>query len=342
VKEARVIYASARKLPSQDPNDPDYRRLHYLRYADDWLLGFAGPKEEAETIKESLRTFLRDQLKLELSEEKTLITHANTQTARFLGYEIHSAHSDDKRDHRGRRSVNGHIMLRVPWDAIMSICSRYERQGKPRARADMLDDTDFSIVGRYGAELRGYINYYTLAHNVGKLSRAKWAMETSMLKTLANKHKSTVTKMARKYRTKIATPTGRQRCFQVKVNRTTSKAESKGEGKERPPLVAQFGGFSIKRRKDAVLVDQQPPHAYTKGTELLKRLQANECELCGSTQQVEVHHIRKLADLNRLGRKEVPRWMRVMMARRRKTLVLCRNCHEAIHSGQPTRQPDAT
>ena len=274
---------------------------------------------------------MRDQLKLELSAEKTLITHATSQTARFLGYEIYSAHADSQRDQRGRRSVNGHIMLSVPWDGMTAVSSRYERRGKPDARPDRLDDTDFSIVGRSGAELRGYVNYYALAHNASKLARAKWAMETSMLKTLANKHKSTVTKMARKYRTRIETPTGKQRCFQVK--------ESRGAGK--PPLVAQFGGFSLRRRKDAVLVDQQPPRAYTKGTELLKRLQADECELCGSIRQVEVHHIRKLADLKRPGRKEVPGWMRLMAARRRKTLVLCRSCHEAIHAGRPAGQRGA-
>jgi group II intron reverse transcriptase/maturase len=328
VKEAHAVYATARQLPSQDPNDPGYRRLHYVRYADDVLLGFAGPREEAEVIKERLRRFLGEHLKLELSVEKTLITHATSQAARFLGYEIYSAHADSKRDQRGRRSINGHIMLRVPWDVITALCSRYERRGKPDARPDMLDDTDFSIVGRYGAELRGYVNYYALAYNVSKLWRAKWAMETSMLKTLANKHKSTVTRMARKYRTRIETPDGKQRCFQVKVDR----------GADKPPLIAQFGGFPLKHRKDAVLVDQQPPRAHTKGTELLKRLQAEACELCGSTRQVEVHHIRKLADLNRPGRKEMPGWMRVMAARRRKTLVLCRSCHEAVHAGRPTPQ----
>ena len=108
------------------------------------------------------------------------------------------------------------------------------------------------------------------------------------------------------------------------------------EGKR--PLVAQFGGFSIRRRKDAILVDQRPPGAYTKGTELLKRLQADACELCGSTFQVEVHHLHKLADLKRQQRKEVPGWLRLMAARRRKTLVVCRVCHEAIHAGRPPRQ----
>jgi len=327
-KEASAADQAARQLPSQDPDDPNYRRLHYVRYADDWRLSFAGPKAEAEAIRERLRAFLRDHLKLELSEDKTLITHAASKAARFLGYKISSMHADDKRDYRGRRSVNGHIMLKVPWDVITSIGSRYERRGKPEVRPDMLDDDDFSIIGRYGMELRGYVNYYALAHNVGKLYRLKWTMATSMLKTLANKHKSSVMKMAGKYRASVTTPTGVLTCFQAVVHR--------GEGKK--PLVAQFGGLAIRRRKDAVLVDQRPPTAYTKGTELLKRLQANACELCGSTLQVEVHHLRKLADLKRRGRKEVPSWRRLMAARKRKTLVTCRACHEAIHAGRPTRR----
>ena len=200
-EEARAIYRVVRKLPSQDMADPTYRRLHYIRYADDWLLGFAGPKAEAEEIKVKLQSFLRDHLNLELSADKTLITHAGDKAARFLGYEISSMHADDKRDRRDRRSVNGHVRLNVPWDVIRSICSRYERRGKPDSRIQFIDDDDFSIIGRFGAELRGYVNYYLLAHNVGKLYRLKWTMETSMLKTLANKHKSTVTKMAAKYRT---------------------------------------------------------------------------------------------------------------------------------------------
>jgi len=127
-------------------------------------------------IKGRLRSFLRETLKLELSEDKTLITHAADQAARFLGYAISNMHADDKRDRRGRRSVNGHVMLKVPWDVITSICSRYKRRGKPESRPDMLHDDAFSIIGRYGAELRGYANYYTMAHNVGKLYRLKWAM----------------------------------------------------------------------------------------------------------------------------------------------------------------------
>jgi Lon protease-like protein len=100
----RVLRKQRRKLPSQDPQDPHYRRLRYVRYADDWVLGFSGPKTEAEEIKRELRDFLRETLKLELSEEKTLITHARTEAAKFLGYHLVSQHVDDKLDHRGERA----------------------------------------------------------------------------------------------------------------------------------------------------------------------------------------------------------------------------------------------
>jgi group II intron reverse transcriptase/maturase len=327
-EESRAIYRVVRKLPSQDMADPTYRRLHYIRYADDWLLGFAGPKAEAEEIKVKLQSFLRDHLNLEFSADKTLITHAGDKAARFLGYEISSMHADDKRDQRDRRSVNGHIMLKVPWDAIRSMCSRYERRGKPESRVQFIDDDDFSIIGRFGTELRGYVNYYLLAHNVGKLYRLKWSMETSMLKTLANKHKSTVTKMAAKYRRRVTTPGGALTCFRSVIEREAGKK----------PLVAQFGGFAIRRQKDAILVDQRPPLSYMRGSELLKRLQADECEVCESTVRVEVHHLRKMADLNRHRRRPVPTWFRLMATRKRKTLIVCRACHEAIHAGRPTKQ----
>src|SRR3982751_6606781 len=196
----RALRRQRRTLPSQDPNDPDYRRLRYVRYADDWLLGFAGPKREAEAIRSKIRDFLRDKLKLELSESKTLITHAASQAAHFLGYEIRTQHADDKLDHRGQRSVNGAIGLFVPRPVIRQRCALYLSEGKPAQRSLLLDDEDFTIVAKYQAEYRGIVQYYLLAQDLFRLGRLRWVMETSMLKTLAGKHRSTVTTMARKYK----------------------------------------------------------------------------------------------------------------------------------------------
>ncbi len=132
--------------PSGDPYDPGYRRLRYVRYADDFVLGFIGPKAEAKQIKESLETFLRDSLKLELSKEKTLITHATSQAAKFLGYELVNQQVHDKLDRNGRRKVNGIIGLRVPAKVIEQHCQAYMKNGKPAHRSYLLHDGEIFIV----------------------------------------------------------------------------------------------------------------------------------------------------------------------------------------------------
>lgn len=324
--EARRLGLQRRRLPSQDPNDPDYRRLRYSRYADDWLLGFAGPKHEAEDIKSRIAVFLREELKLQLSPSKTLITHATSQAARFLGYEITAQHCDTKIT-RNRRAVNAAIGLFVPKTVIRQRCALYMKKGKPAQRGALIHDDDFTIVAKYGAEYVGLVQYYLLAQDVFRLQRLRWVMETSMLKTLAGKHRSTVAKMARRYKTTIDTPSGPRTVFQVKVERDRG----------RKPLVARFGGIPLKRVRTAVLTDQRPVMASTRRNELIHRLLAGRCEICESMTDLEVHHIRKLADLNKPGRREKPSWVRLMAMRRRKTLVICRRCHEDIHAGRATK-----
>ena len=214
--------------------------------ADDILLGFAGPKDEAEEIKRRLAQFLQEDLKLELSETKTLITHARTNAARFLGYEITTQHANQILTD-GRRKANGSIRLRVPGDVIKAKCTRYKSRGKPERRPELQNDEDYSIISRYGAEYRGIVQYYLLAGDVHRLDRLHWIMVTSLLKTLAGKYDSSVSKMARKYGATIETPYGPRRCLQVSVDR--------GEG--RKPLVATFGGIPLRRQKNAVLRDRE-------------------------------------------------------------------------------------
>src|SRR5271165_2715700 len=128
--EARRLFLEMRALPSTDPMDPGYRRLKYIRYADDHILGFTGPKAEAGEIKARLAEFLRETLGLELNQQKTLITHARSQRARFLGYDITVQHCDTKLT-KGQRSANGRIALKVPPDVIRAQCARYRKHGKP-------------------------------------------------------------------------------------------------------------------------------------------------------------------------------------------------------------------
>jgi group II intron reverse transcriptase/maturase len=329
-EEAKRLGQQQRQLPSYDPADPGYRRLRYCRYADDFLLGFAGPKAEARQIKEQLATFLRAQLKLELSPEKTLITHATTQAARFLGYELVSQHCDTRLDRQRCRSINGVVGLRLPAAVVEKRCALYQRNGKPHHRTELLHDSDYTIVVLYQSEYRGFVQYYALAQNRAWLDRLRWVMETSLLKTLAAKHRTSVAKIRRKLQTTVSTEAGPRRCLEVQQPRPG-----------RPPLIARFGGLSLARQRQAHLPDPPTGRYRPRRSELLQRLLAEECELCQSREQVQVHHIRKLADLQRPGRRAKPGWAQVMAARQRKTLVVCGACHAAIHAGKPPRQPPA-
>jgi len=310
-----------RSVPSLDSYDPDYRRLRYTRYADDFLLSFAGPKSEAEEIKQCLTRFLREELKLELSKTKTLITHASTEAARFLNYDIRVQRCDTWRDSRGRRGANGKIALKVPRDALQRLCARYMKCGKPTHRGELILNGDYDIIATHQAEYRGYVQYYALAQDLYRLDKLRWVMGTSLLKTLASKYKSTVSKMARRYRGTVDTESGPRKVLKVVVKR---------EGKK--PLVAVFGGIPLRTRKAARISDRVVRLGFS-GSELIQRLLAERCEMCSCTENIEVHHIRKLADLKKPGRKEKPLWVQRMAAIRRKTLVVCKACHGAIHHG---------
>ena len=316
--KARQLRGQLRRLPVGDPRDPGFRRLRYSRYADDHLLGFIGPKAEAEEIKDQLARFLRGELALELNADKTLITHARTRAARYLGYEIIVQHGDSKIT-KGQRSVNGKIALRVPLDVIRAKRAPYRRHGKAWHRAAMQNLDDYDIVKTYAAEYRGVVQYYLLANDVWRFKSLRWDAQTSMLKTLAAKHQSSVAKMAAKHRAKIATPFGLRQCFEARVER---------DGK--PALVARFGGIPLIRNKDAVLTDRVRVQVPYPRKELVIRLRARRCELCGDVGPVLVHQVRRLASLGQPGPGQ-PAWAALMASKRRKTLVVCRSCHDAIH-----------
>jgi group II intron reverse transcriptase/maturase len=315
---ARELARQMRSTPYGDPMDPSYRRLKYIRYADDHILGFIGPKAEAEQIKTALAKFLRETLALELNQAKTLITHARTRAARFLGYEITVQHCDTKLT-SGRRSANGGIALRVPRDVVKAKCAPYRRQGKPWHRPGLQNLHDYDIVRIYGAEYRGIVNYYLLAQDVWRLSALRWNAETSMLKTLAAKHDSSVAKMAARHKAKIATSDGTRTCFEARKRR---------EGK--PDLIARFGGIPLRRDRRAVIRDPASAPVTVPRKELIHRLRRKRCELCEHGATVAVHQVAGLASLGRPGPGQ-PAWAALMAKMRRKTLIVCAACHDHIH-----------
>jgi group II intron reverse transcriptase/maturase len=320
-----------RQLMAVDPIDPDYRRLRYIRYADDFLLGFVGPKKEAEAIRDQLGEFLSQKLKLTLSVEKTLITHAVDEKAKFLGYEVTVTRVGSLISENGKRATNGYIALLMPRQVVQKYRNRFCKGGKPVHRSELLADADYTIIQRYQSVLRGLYNYYCMAANVGKrMNGVRWILETSLTKTLASKFRVSVTEIYRRYQVTVPNlfGEGTRKVLRVVIERP---------GKE--PLIAAFGGFPFERVPDGMgsadsTFEQTWFRFGDRHSEVVQRLLAGKCELCGAEGPVQMHHIRKLADLDRAGRRPKAEWQKIMSARRRKTLAVCKECHNAIHAGR--------
>jgi hypothetical protein len=206
-------------------------------------------------------------------------------------------------------------------------CQKYQKGIKPSHRKELTNNTDYSIVAQYQSEFRGFVEYYQLANDLHRANRLKWIMQQSLAKTLATKLKLSVKKVHQKYGS-MWTINGKPcKGLQVTVPRAGKK-----------PLIATWGSISLKRNTQAILNDQ-PSLFWANRTELEKRLLADKCELCGLRDRIQVHHIRALKDLDQKGRREKPLWAKVMAARRRKTLVVCKSCHEDIHAGRLVSKP---
>ena len=309
------------KTPMFRAKTPNFRRLCYIRYADDFLIGFAGPRQAAQDVKRQLKEFLRSELNLELSEEKTLITHAYLDNAQFLGYEVERTVEEHTKP---QKHAANELRLGVPVKAVKERCERYKKQGKIVSRAELINDSDYNIVSLFQSQYIGYIQYYVLAHNTHLLNELRWVMEKSLLKTLAEKHKTSIRKLAKQCQKTIQTPYGPLTCFEIEVLH------------EKKPQLVRFGDTALRRKRRPIAEDH---YMKCRHTELIDRLLTNQCEYCGSMGRVEAHHVRKLTDIERGGQAPKSQWAQAMLAHGRKTLIVCQACHRAIHAGR--RGPDS-
>jgi group II intron reverse transcriptase/maturase len=327
MEEAAAYLKEMQRLPSQDPNDPDFRRLKYVRYADDFILGFVGTKAEATKIKEEIKQFLAEHLKLQLSDEKTLITHASTRKARFLGYDIIISHCDAKmtRNSLGhkKRSVNGLVRLEIPREKISGYKREYLSKGRGKPCNRLLEHSVFHILDEYQTRFRGIVNYYQYAANLADLSSVKHTMEWSLTATLSKKLRISIRKVYRRFQG-VQWVNGKTYKVLRDVIQTRNGEKSR-----------IWGGISLsyRRKIDRPIVDVKPLEKWVRPTDLVKRLLADKCEMCGKTGNCEVHHVKKLSDLKNKwkGRRDKPLWVKNMIAIHRKTLVVCQECHENIH-----------
>lgn len=324
--EIKELHEEMGKIPATLAMDEDFRRLKYVRYADDFLIGVIGSKEESLKIKEDIKVFLEKKLKLELSDEKTLITNTK-QSAKFLGYEIGVRRSEKtRRNSKGIpiRSLGSKVVLMVTNEVMKKKLIEYKAMKlvnvadkkevwRPMPRPYLRNNDDLEILTRYNAEIRGFYNYYSLANNCNIIDSFYNIMEYSMYKTFASKYESTIRKIIRKY--------SRNKEFIVEFE------DKRGKKKQ-----SKFYNEGFKRNKMNRIdyADNQPQAIKfrdMKSTSLMDRLKARECEYCGATDDLNMYQVRKLKNLE--GKES---WEQLMIARRRKTMAVCNICYTKIHA----------
>jgi len=310
------------------PKDEQYKRIQYTRYADDFLIGVIGSKEDAEQIKQDVKAFLQEKLKLEMSDAKTKITHTGDR-ARFLGYDITVSRSQVvKRLANGKvqRCQTGVVKLLVPREKWVAKLLEYQamkikinENGKERFvalhRGKLVNKSDIEILTTYNAEVRGLYNYYSIANDAFKIGRFGNVMKYSMYKTFACKYKTNVHEMKRRY------------C----VNDLFTVSYETRSGTK----TTTFYRDGYKRKEKATFFDnvnELPDFSkYMKTNTLKQRVERHTCELCGKDcRNLEIHQVKKLKDLK--GNSD---WVLLMRRRKRKTLVICPECHKMIHSEVP-------
>lgn len=323
----KTLTAQMLDTQASDPQDPGFRRMTYCRYADDFLIGIIGSKADAIAMKECLAEYLRTELHLELSPDKTLITNARKRV-RFLGYDIMRWPGERRRRYRShgvpviKRVANQQLALLIPWDKIQKFARTYGavQNWRGQSRGNLAYLSELELLLLYNAEIRGFLDYYALADNLTKIaSNILWLTTASFLRTLADKHRSTLKQEA-------------ERLKRGPNHYVVTYTKDDGTTKEYE-LVSSTRQLERKKVSFDTDLDSVPSERqYRTNTELGQRLRANECEWCGTRQgPIEVHHVRKLKNL--AGKSP---WERVMIARRRKTLILCKTCHVDLHAGRLT------
>ena len=317
-----------RTIPYVDPMDDGYKRLVYVRYADDFLIGVIGSKVDAKQVKADVGQFIRQQLHLELSQDKTLITHGS-DFAQFLSFQITaSTEQNSTRTKAGyiKRSYTGRIKLYVPKEKWLkrllsygALKIQYDKNNgnkeiwEPICRSGLRNLDDLEILNQYNAEIRGLYNYYRIAHNATVLNNFLYVMKYSMYKTFAGKYRTSMRKIIQKYT--------KNRVFVITYQGKSGEKSVVfyNQGMRRDTHVSATDPDIIGRAREN-----------RNYTSLVQRLRGCQCEWCGATDvEIEIHHVKKLKDLS--GRAE---WERHMIARRRKTMALCHNCHVKLHAGK--------
>jgi len=321
-REYERLGVQMRKLPSLDPNDPNFTRIRYVRYADDWVIGIIGSHKLAKEIKERVRQFLKSHLNLTLSDEKTAITNARKDEAKFLGYRItlgrskvgdqrQTASTNRSRKTFKRRSTGMIIVLRAPMDELIKKLKQKgfcDKNGRPIHKAPWTLLDEDQIVNLYSSINRGLQNYYRPTDNWAMMQRVQYILKFSLAKTLAVKKRVPITRIIK----------GKN--ISVKVQRKSGEKE-----------ITFYRNTDWKINRQA-FSESKEVDLVTMNVRLRTRSKLGlPCCICNDPNDVEMHHVRHI---RKMTDKQAKGFTRVMAALNRKQVPVCKRCHRAIHNGE--------
>jgi len=323
-KTLKSLQREMRSLPAAVANDSGYKAIQYVRYADDFIVGVIGSIEDAKTVKDDVKQFLADTLKLKMSEDKTKITHTGDR-ARFLGYDISVSRDQaakKMKDGRTQRCQSYVVKLLVPREKWVGKLLEYKamkvvltENGKEKYKAlhrgKLINKSDIEILSAYNAEIRGLYNFYSIANDAYKIGKFANVMKYSMFKTYANKYKTNVRRIKSRF---------------FKGDNFTVEYQTKSGTKQ---AVYYNKGFGRKLETMTADVSLLPHYQrYDKFNSLRNRIKLGLCEMCNKkSNDIALHQVNRMKDLT--GNTV---WERLMLERRRKTLAVCPDCHSKIHS----------
>lgn len=321
IKSLRVIQ---RKLKSKDPMDLSFRRFYYIRYADDFVIGIIGSKNECVKIHEDLGIFLTKTLSLNLSLSKTSISHFNKEGIFFLGTQIKGNLETEKliktiergKGRKFKSRVTSRTRMFAPLEKLLqksidnNICKRLQ-SGKvvPTALKRMVNYDHSDIILFFNSKIRGILNYYSFVDNAKSLGIIVHAFKHSCALTLALKYKL-------RERSKVFKKFGKY----LECKETGTKLFI-------PKTFARTQEFKINPQNPYTLLDIRWNNKLTHSNLNQK------CLICGKI-PVEMHHVKKIKDLvSRYKDKKIDYWTLQMAAINRKQIPLCKAHHIALHRG---------
>lgn len=309
------------RLPSKDPFDPNFKRLYYIRYVDDFVIGVVGSRKDAVDIKESVKRFLEENLKLTLSDEKSLITHFSKTPISFLGTLIQGNWETEKKVKVVRNfgvsrkvRVTGRPVLKAPIDKLFekaTVNGFFKKKvGKfvPTKVGWLINLDHADILRYYNSVIRGILNFYSFANNRKSLGSLVHGLKFSCARTLALKYKL-------RFASKI-------------FNRFGDKLKCPDTGLEIfiPNTFKAIHKFSV----NASLPDEVLSKRWN--NKLTHSGLFKYCAICGTSHQVEMHHVQKVRDLKAKAAGGKMDFFTMQMASiNRKQVPLCRTHHKALH-----------